>query len=149
MPTALSHELHLLTARLDRLADGLLRDRAGLSYPRFLTLFAVREGASSQRELAHWLGQSEPSASRMVRVLAEQGLLTVTTIAGEGNRRRLGLTESGAELVDRCGRLLEGHFEELVGRSGVPFATYQRHTRRLLDQLGGEQPALARVRRTA
>jgi DNA-binding MarR family transcriptional regulator len=141
VPTALSYELHKLTARLDRAADGLLRGQAGLSYPRFLALFAVGEGVASQRELAQWLSQSEPSTSRMVGVLAEQGLLSVTMVAGEGNRRRVKLTESGSELVDRCAHLLEGRFEELVKRSGVPYTSYQRHTRRLLDQLDSEQRA--------
>lgn len=141
MPTALSYELHKLTTRLDRAADGLLSSREGVSYSRFLALFAVSEGAASQRELARWLGQTEPSTSRMVRVLVAHGWLTATTIAGAGNRRRLQLTESGTELVDRCGRLLEGSFEDLVTSSGVPYAAYQRHTRRLLSQLDSDQDA--------
>jgi len=149
MPTALSYELHKLTGRLDRAADGLLRSEVGLSYSRFLALFAVSEGAASQRELAGWLGQTEPSTSRMVGVLAEQGLLTVTTVAGAGNRRRLQLTERGAELVDRCGAVLEGRFEELVKSSGVPYAAYQRHTRRLLSQLDAEQQAPSEARGAA
>jgi DNA-binding MarR family transcriptional regulator len=139
VPTALSYELHKLTARLDRAADGLLRSQVGLSYSRFLALFAVSEGAESQRELARWLGQTEPSTSRMVRVLVAQGWLNATTVAGEGNRRRLQLTERGTELVDRCGRLLERRFEDLVTSSGVPYAAYQRHTRRLLAQLDSDQ----------
>jgi DNA-binding MarR family transcriptional regulator len=139
VPTALSYDLHKLTARLDRAADGLLRSHAGVSYSRFLALFAVNEGAASQRELAGWLGQTEPSTSRMVGVLAAQGLLNATTVAGAGNRRRLELTASGTELVDRCGRLLEGRFGDLVKRSGVPYAAYQRHTRRLLSQLDTDQ----------
>ena len=139
MPTALSYELHKLTARLDRAADGLLRGHAGVSYSRFLALFAVSEGAASQRALARWLGQTEPSTSRMVGVLATHGWLNATTVAGAGNRRHLELTESGAELVERCGRLLEGGFEDLVERSGVPYAAYQRHTRHLLSQLDADQ----------
>jgi DNA-binding MarR family transcriptional regulator len=146
MPAALSYELHKLTARLDRAADGLLRGHTGVSYSRFLALFAVSEGATSQRELARWLGQTEPSTSRMVGVLATEGLLNATTVKGGGNRRRLQLTESGAELVDRCGRLLEGGFEDLMKRGGVPYAAYQRHTRRLLSQLDADQqiPSAAR-----
>jgi DNA-binding MarR family transcriptional regulator len=143
VPAALSYELHKLTARLDRAADGLLRSHAGVSYSRFLALFAVSEGAVSQRELARWLGQTEPSTSRMVGVLAQQGLLSAITVPGAGNRRRLQLTESGADLVDRCGRLLEGRFEELVERSGVSYASYQDHTRRLLSQLDADQRAAA------
>ena len=149
MPSALSYELQKLTARLDRAADGLLRSHAGVSYSRFLALFAVSEGAASQRELARWLGQTEPSTSRMVGVLADQGLLSATTIVGAGNRRRLRLTDSGADLVDRCGRLLEGRFEELVERSGVPYGVYQRHTRRLLIQLDADQQAPSEARGAA
>ncbi len=149
MPDALSYELHKLTARLDRLADGLLRREEGVSYSRFLALFAVRNGAAIQRELAVWLGQTEPSTSRMVGVLAEARLLEVTTVVGVGNRRQLQLTEQGAELVDRCGRLLEGRFEQLVKRSGVRYDSYQRDTRRLLAQLDADQHAAPDSRGTA
>jgi DNA-binding MarR family transcriptional regulator len=83
----------------------LLRSELGLSYSRFLALFAVGEAAAGQRELARWLGQTEPSTSRVVRVLVTQGWLNATTVAGKGNRRRLRLqpqpqlTESATELV--------------------------------------------------
>ena len=139
MPTALSYELHKLTARLDRAADELLRSDAGVSYSRFLALFAVSQGAVSQRDLARWLGQTEPSASRMVGLLAEQGLLSATPVAGAGNRRRLQLTQSGTDLVDSCGRLLEGRFQDLVKRGQVNYASYQDCTRRLLRQLDADQ----------
>jgi DNA-binding MarR family transcriptional regulator len=135
VPPGLSYELHKLTSRLDRAADELLRRERGISYARFLALFAVGETNGSQRDLALWLGQTEPSTSRMVTVLVDEGLLEVTRLEGAGNRHQLRLTTSGAQLVDRCGELLEGRFEELVRRSGVPYDAYQRHTRRLLHQL--------------
>jgi DNA-binding MarR family transcriptional regulator len=139
MPLGLSYELHMLTARLDRAADGLLRQEQGISYSRFLALFAVRETNGSQRDLAQWLGQTEPSTSRMVTVLADEGLLEVTRLEGAGNRRQLRLTDTGTQLVERCGRLLEGRFENLVRSSEVPYESYRRDTRRLLDQLDGVQ----------
>jgi DNA-binding MarR family transcriptional regulator len=132
---SLSYELHKLTARLDHAADRILRQREGISYSRFLTLFAVKNGATHQRALAAWLSQSEPSTSRMVRVLAAEELLNARQIPGEGNSRRLQLTPSGADLVKRGTLLLEGRFEELLQRSGVSRRSYQRQTRRLLDQL--------------
>jgi DNA-binding MarR family transcriptional regulator len=141
MPEALSYDLYKLTALLDRAADRLLRREAGCSYSRFLTLFAVRQTGGSQRELARWLSQSEPSASRMVSVLAEAGLLTATRVAGEGNQRTLQLTEDGAQLVQRCTRLLEDRFTGLVQRSGVPYAAYQRYTRGLIAQLEADEQA--------
>jgi DNA-binding MarR family transcriptional regulator len=132
---SLSYDLHKLTARLDRAADRILQEREGISYARFLTLFAVKNGAANQRALAVWLGQSEPSTSRMVGVLASEGLLNARRIPGTGNSRRLQLTSAGAELVGRGSRLLEGRFSDLLERSGVSRACYQRQTRRLLDQL--------------
>ena len=51
MPRRLGYELHKLTARLDRFADGLLREAAGVSYARFLALFAVRECGGTQRDI--------------------------------------------------------------------------------------------------
>jgi DNA-binding MarR family transcriptional regulator len=138
VPSALSYDLHKLTARLDRAADAALQREAGITYARFLALFAVRESAGNQRQLAQWLGQTEPSTSRMVAVLAREGLLTVTTTAGAGNRRQLTLTDRGAALVDRGSRMLEDRFKQLVKASGVAYTSYHRDTQRLLDQL--EQP---------
>ena len=138
MTESLTYNLHKLTARLDRAADRILREREGVSYSRFLTLFAVKNGAGNQRALAGWLGQSEPSTSRMVGLLAGEGLLDVRRIPGAGNARHLQLTAKGLDLVDRGGRLLEARFEELLERSGVSRASYQRQTRRLLDHLDGE-----------
>lgn len=139
MPDALSYDLHKLTARLDSAADGLLRSEAGVSYSRFLALFAVRQTGGSQRDMARWLGLTEPSTSRMVGVLTADKLLTATRVAGAGNRRQLQLTDEGAQLVERGSHMLEERFADLVGRSGVPFATYQRYTRRLLAQLDADQ----------
>ena len=135
MPNALSHDIHKLTARLDRAAEAMLQREEHISYSRYLALFAIQESSGTQRELARWLGTTEPSTSRMVAVLSAEKLLSVSTVRGAGNRRQLALTERGTELVGRCSRLLEGRFTELLQRSGVDYASYQRDTRRLLDQL--------------
>ncbi|HET9060812.1 MAG TPA: hypothetical protein VFN61_12890 [Acidimicrobiales bacterium] len=149
MPKGLSYELFKLSARLERAADEMLRGEHGISYARFLALLAVKETKGSQRDVARWLRQTEPSTSRMVGLLADDGLLEVMRSEGGGNRRALHLTARGAKLVERCGQLLEGRFEELVRRSGVPYETYERHTRRLLAQLDAEQGAetVAQARR--
>ncbi|WP_432535609.1 MarR family winged helix-turn-helix transcriptional regulator [Kineococcus arenarius] len=142
MPDALTFDLHLLTARLDRAADRILRAELHLPYRRFLALLLVGEGAPTQRVLAERLGTTEPSTSRMVAVLAEAGLLEATAEAGGGNRRRLALTAAGRERVDACRRLLEGRFADLAARSGVPHAEYAAHTRRLLAALDGSLDAV-------
>jgi DNA-binding MarR family transcriptional regulator len=146
---SLSYELHKLTARLDRAADAMLRDQAAVSYARFLALFAVTQGAETQRALSLWLGQSEPSTSRMVGVLTRAGWLEVSRLPGTGNRHQLRVTASGNELVTRCAELLEHRFYDLVERAGVSYEQYQEGTRRLLSQLDDEQQRDEQQRRRA
>ena len=138
MPASLSYELHKLTSRLDRAADQVLRREAGITYARFIALFAVQQGAQTQRELAAWLGVTEPSVSRMARVLTADGFLEVSSPAGAGNRRSLRLSSEGTRLVKRCSRALEGRFVRLVQSSGVPFAEYHAYTVALIQQLEAE-----------
>ena len=141
----LSFDLHVLTARLDRAADRILRAELGVPYRRFLALFMIGElDATTQRALAERLGVTEPSVSRMTTVLSEAGLLDARPDPAGGNRRRLRLTPSGEELVQRCRDLLGGRLTELVKRSEVPHEEYTRYTRRLLSTLdAGEETATA------
>jgi DNA-binding MarR family transcriptional regulator len=136
MALDLSRSLHALTVRMDRAADAILRTEAGLSYSRFLVLFMIRSaGGDTQRALAQGLGVSEPSVSRMTRVLAEAGLLEVTTDPAGGNRRQLRLTKTGEEVVKRWGGRLEDEFAAIVKAAGVPYPTYSKHTKLLLAAL--------------
>jgi DNA-binding MarR family transcriptional regulator len=136
MERDLSRNLHRLTARLDRAADTFLRAEAGVSYPRFLALFLIgSEGADTQRALADRLGVSEPSVSRMVRVLVESGFLETMRAPTGGNRNQLRLTGAGEQLVTRWGAALEERLASLVDAAGVPYRAYLTHTRHLLAAL--------------
>jgi DNA-binding MarR family transcriptional regulator len=143
----LSRTLHKLTTRLDRAADARLRSAAGVSYARFLALYMVgAEGADTQRALAERLGVSEPSVSRMVRVLADHEWLEVVPDPAGGNRNRLRLTLAGEQLVERWGGELEERLACLLEAVGVSYGNYLSETERLLGALD-VQPAGARVRK--
>jgi DNA-binding MarR family transcriptional regulator len=145
----LSRSMHKLTARLDRAADAILRVEAGVSYSRFLALYMVgSEGADTQRALAERLGVSEPSVSRMVRVLSEAGWLQSLPDPAGGNRNRLRLTASGEQLVKRWGAELEERLAALLETAGVPYRTYRTHTKRLLAALDA-QSSDGRARKSA
>lgn len=135
MTGSLTFDLHVLTARLDRAADRILRAELDLPYRRFLALLLVGEGAPTQRVLAERLGVTEPSTSRMVAVLREQGLLDVGPDPAGGNRRRLALTRAGKERVEACRDLLEARFAGVVAGTGLPYAAYAEHTRALIAAL--------------
>jgi len=134
---ALSFDLHVLTSRLDRAADRILRDEHDISYRRFLALYLVtRLDDPTQRALAEALGVTEPSVSRMTNVLSDSGYLDTGSDTAHGNRRKLSLTPTGADLVAQCRELLEHHFTRLVEASGVPYDDYAHNTRLLLRTLG-------------
>ena len=124
----------------------MLRAEAGLSYSRFLALYLVGAwGAETQRALADLLGVTEPSVSRMIRVLQRSGLLEAASEPGSGNRNRLRLTEAGERCVARWGGQLEARLADLVEASGVPYATYADYTKRLLAALESGEPTVARA----
>lgn len=136
MEQRLSFDLHVLTGRLERIADRMLRADYDVSYRRFLALTLVGQlGTSTQRALADSLGVTEASVSRMTAVLAAEGLLQVEPEPGGGRRRRLSLTDRGSRLVASVQEVLEERFTALVAHSGVPYADYADHTRRLLATL--------------
>ncbi|MGO9903618.1 MAG: MarR family winged helix-turn-helix transcriptional regulator [Solirubrobacteraceae bacterium] len=136
MDRDLSRSLHRLTGRLDRAADAFLRAEARMSYSRFLALYMVgSEGADTQRALAERLSVSEPSVSRMVRVLADCGWLRAVSEPAGGNRNQLRLTAAGEQLVQRWGAELEERLAALVEAAGVPYPAYRAHTQRLLAAL--------------
>ncbi len=115
-----AYALHALVAVLDRAAEGILQERLGISFNRYLTLLTLqRLGTATQRELATELGVSEPAVSRSVPSLTEAGFLTVTSVAGEGNRRRVKLTTVGEKLVDEAAEVLEDAFAQVMMAGGV------------------------------
>lgn len=115
-----AYALHALVAVLDRAADRILQERLGISFNRYLTLLTLqRLGTATQRELATELGVSEPSVSRSVPPLTDAGFLTVTSVAGEGNRRRVELTAVGEKLVDEAADVLEDAFAQVMKQAGV------------------------------
>jgi DNA-binding MarR family transcriptional regulator len=127
-------DLHVLTARLDRAADRILRAEHNISYSRFLTLTLVGTlGFSTQRALAECLGVTEPSVSRMTGVLAADGLLDVRPDPAGGHRRRLSLNEEGVQLVASVQTGFEERLAALAAHSGVPYDQYAEQTSRLLE----------------
>lgn len=139
---ALSRALHKLTARLDQAADRLLRAEAGISYSRFLALYMIGfQGAGTQRTLATRLGISEPSVSRMVRVLADDQWVESTLGPEGGNRKQLRLTVAGKALVQQWGGTLEERLAALLETSGVPYRGYLNQTERLLASLDVDRTA--------
>jgi DNA-binding MarR family transcriptional regulator len=133
MDLILSRTMHALVATLDRVADRILRADFGIGYSQFLTLYAVEVlGGGTQREVAAWLGTTEPAASRSLRALAESGLASIGPSATGGHRRRVELTARGRDLVHAGGVHLEARLADLLAAADVRYEDYTASTQRLL-----------------
>ena len=133
-----AYALHALVAVLDRAADQILKERLGITFSRYLTLLTLqRLGSATQRELAAELGVSEPSISRSVPLLTDEGYLTVTSVVGGGNRRRVELTTVGEKLVDEAADILEASFAQLMTAAGVEADQILGMTNPMLGVLSG------------
>jgi DNA-binding MarR family transcriptional regulator len=134
--TDLSRTLHQITTRMGQTADRVLRDTEGITYRRYQFLYAMDQlGVATQRDLARWMGVTEPSVSRMVRTLIDAGWLESDDVAGDGNRRQLHLSATGEQMVRRCGRRLAGRFADVVAKAGVPYDEFHAAASRILDEL--------------
>lgn len=140
MELTLSRGLHALVGTLDRVADRILRAEYDIGYAQFLMLYAVGElGGGTQRELAAWLGATEPPVSRSLRALAEEGFVTIAAASAGGHRRRVDLTTRGRRLVESGGSHLEQRLAAMLAPSNVPYAQYSAMTDRLLTSLNAGQ----------
>jgi DNA-binding MarR family transcriptional regulator len=138
MDLVLSRTMHALVATLDRVADRILRADFGIGYSQFLTLYAVDVlGGGTQREVAAWLGTTEPSASRSLRALAGNGLASIGPSATGGHRRRVELTSRGRDLVQSGGAHLEERLADLLAAAQVRYEDYTASSQRLLAAATG------------
>ena len=134
-----AYALHALVAVADRAADQILKECLGIKFSRYLTLLTLqRLGSATQRELATELGVSEPSISRSVPLLTDEGFLTVTSVAGGGNRRQVELTTVGEKLVDEAADILEDSFAQLMKAAGVTPGEILAITNPMLAVLNGD-----------
>ena len=93
--------LQHLAATMGRQNDHLLQDRLGIGFSQFKILMVlVRNPYIQQKDIADWLGQTEASISRQIKLMVKQGLLK-TMVPPENRRRHITVpTAKGSRLAD-------------------------------------------------
>ncbi|MDB5163665.1 MAG: MarR family transcriptional regulator [Candidatus Saccharibacteria bacterium] len=109
--------LHHLSTALDRQSDLLLQERLDIGFSQFKILMALKwHQGVQQRQIAEYLGQTEASVSRQIKLLHEAGLLTSKVSPTSKRERVTSLTEKGNKRADLAKDLLNQHFDALFGR---------------------------------
>lgn len=133
--SSLIHDLHVLVAVADRVAEGLVAAAVpGLGYRRYLVLLHISDlDRPTQREVAAKVGSSEAALSRMVAGLAAAGLVEIGH--GGGHRRALALTATGQDAVRAATAALGSSFDDLVRGLDLDPGTLHDAVRRIVAAL--------------
>lgn len=119
--------LHKIGALLERTSDGVLMQEFGLGYSQFKLLFALGHHPSlQQKEIAHYLGQTEASISRQIKLLKSTGLIEIVILPDNRKIHHIALTDKGSRLTTRALETLNQYYVPIF--SGLTTADQQRLT---------------------
>lgn len=108
--TNLGYLLHHISFVLDRQSDQTLQDRLGIGFSQFKILMVLKwHTGVQQKRIADYLGQTEASVSRQIKLMIETGLLQ--SRISQSNRREhiTTLTARGDRIADEAMRLLNDY----------------------------------------
>lgn len=115
MSASINYKLHTLINRLDTHAQAHLQKRFSISYSRFLMLRAVGNLSSpTQHQIAQSLRISDPSASRMLKLLETDGYITSATSSRHKRHNVVSLTEQGGKVIRDAELYLAKQFDHLL-----------------------------------
>lgn len=106
--TTLGYALHQLVFILDRQSDEALRGSLQIGYSQFKILMAAKHRSGlKQSDIASFLGQTEASVSRQIKIMKAEGLISVRIDPDNRRSRSIVLTDKGTALSRQCVELLE------------------------------------------
>lgn len=112
--------LQHLSGVLAKQNDQALQERLGIGFSQFKILRVLQSNPhTQQRQIAEWLGQTEASISRQIRLMIDKGLLQ-TTISPKNRREHLTtpttkglrMTEEAINVLNGCHREMFEHLNE-------------------------------------
>lgn len=133
MKDSLIYTLHKLVFVLERQSDEALHSSFSFGFTQFKILTGAKYCAGlTQKDIANYLGQTEASVSRQLKIMSRQGLLVVKQ--DEQNRRRhtVVLTRKGEELTREAIEVLDATHASVFGSLSFKEQTM---TKELIDRL--------------
>lgn len=119
MKDSLFYSLHKLVFITDRQSDEVLHHHFGFGFSQFKILIAAKHRAGlTQGDIANFLGQTEASVSRQLKIMKKQGLIKAKP--AEANRRKhsVMLTDKGLELLAQASSVIDAAHASTFGSLG-------------------------------
>lgn len=103
--------IHHLGSAMDRQTDILLNDKFNIGFSQFKILLALRESNSvNQLAIANYLGQTEASISRQIKILVGMGLIASRKNPVNKRQSITSLTPRGSHVIAQATTALEAHY---------------------------------------
>lgn len=110
--------LHELVSRLDAYADGVLKQKYGVTFSQFRALATLDTlGRASITELAECLVQTKAAVSKRVPEFVRDGWMATSDDPANARRVMLELTPAAKDLVATAGGELDGVFTSMLDAS--------------------------------
>lgn len=113
----LGYTIHHLGSAMDRQTDILLQDKFKIGFSQFKIMLALKQqDAVQQQQIAHFLGQTEASISRQIKLLVSMGF--VNSKKNPENKRQLvtSLTAKGSHVTAQAVAALEAHYQPMFSQ---------------------------------
>ncbi len=109
--------LHKLGAMMEKQSDAVLFDEFGLGFSQFKIMMALEHHAGvQQKEIAHFLGQTEASISRQIKLLHDAGLLTVGERSEDRKKHVIELTAKGKRMSVDAFAVLQSYYQPVISQ---------------------------------
>ncbi len=99
----LGYLLHHLSFVLDRQSDQVLQDQLGIGFSQYKILSVLKWHAGiQQKQIANYLGQTEASISRQIKIMHDSGLLQSRVSPNSKREHITSLTTKGEDLANQA-----------------------------------------------
>ena len=108
--------LHKIGAMMEHVSDHVLFDEFGIGFSQFKILFTLEHHDSGiqQKEIAAFLGQTEASVSRQIKLLGEARLVSVEKGVDDKKKRIVTLTNRGRVVAMEAFSVLNAHYTPVL-----------------------------------
>jgi DNA-binding MarR family transcriptional regulator len=103
--------LHKIGAMMEHISDKVLFEEFGIGFSQFKILFALEHhDGIRQKDIAGFLGQTEASISRQIKLLVAAKLVSVARGADDKKTHLITLTTRGRQIASDAFTLLNSHY---------------------------------------
>lgn len=111
--------LQHLSGVLSKRYDQSLQERLEIGFSQFKLLMVLQSNPSlQQRKVAQWLGQTEASISRQIKLMVDKGLLDSTVSPNNRREHLTTLTDKGLRVAEDSMKVLNNCHSEVFAKLG-------------------------------